>query len=232
MAEEKKEKTIKSNLQLDKGKNQNSSNQDDSIKTSLKNKPADTSRMPRTNNQFKPVKPSKNLKASEQPHHATVQKKEYKYADKKPFKKFDNKRIPRKPFYKRDDTKYRWGVAHIYASYNNTIIHITDITGSETIAKVSGGMVVKAHRLESSPTAAMMAAKQAAEVAKEKGITALHINIRAPGGHQGPENPGPGAQAAVRALARVGLKIGTIKDVTATPTNGCKKKGGRRGRRV
>ena len=51
----------------------------------------------------------------------------------------------------------RWGVAHIYASYNNTIIHITDITGSETLGKASGGMVVKAHRLESSPTAAIVA---------------------------------------------------------------------------
>ena len=128
--------------------------------------------------------------------------------------------------------KLRWGIAHIYASYNNTIIHITDITGSETIAKGSGGMVVKAHRLESSPTAAMMAAKQAAEIAKEKGINALHIKIRAPGGHQGPNNPGPGAQAAIRALARVGIKIGNIEDVTATPTDGCRKKHFRRGRRV
>ena len=86
--------------------------------------------------------------------------------------------------------KLRWGIAHIYASYNDTIIHITDITGSETISKGSGGMVVKAHRLESSPTAAMMAAKIAAEGATEKGINALHIKIRAPGGHQGPNNPG------------------------------------------
>lgn len=128
--------------------------------------------------------------------------------------------------------KRRWGIAHIYASYNNTIIHITDITGSETISKGSGGMVVKAHRLESSPTAAMMAAKQAAETAMEKGINALHIKIRAPGGHQGPNNPGPGAQAAIRALARVGIKIGNIEDVTATPTDGCRKKHARRGRRV
>ena len=48
----------------------------------------------------------------------------------------------------------RWGIAYIYSSYNNTIIHITDITGAETIAKGSGGMIVKAHRLEGSPTAA------------------------------------------------------------------------------
>ena len=52
----------------------------------------------------------------------------------------------------------RWGVAHIFASYNNTIIHLTDITGMETIALTSGGQVVKSHRMESSPTAAMAAA--------------------------------------------------------------------------
>ena len=66
--------------------------------------------------------------------------------------------------------KLKWGVAHIYSSYNNTIIHITDITGSETISKGSGGMVVKADRLEASPTAAMAAAKLAADGAKDKGI--------------------------------------------------------------
>lgn len=126
----------------------------------------------------------------------------------------------------------RWGVAHIYSSYNNTIVHITDVTGSETIARVSGGMVVKADRLESSPTAAMVAAKQAAETAKEKGINALQVKISAKGGHNGPMNPGQGAQAAVRALARVGIKIGFIQDCTPVPHDGCRKKGGRRGRRV
>ena len=126
----------------------------------------------------------------------------------------------------------RWGIAHIYASYNNSIIHITDITGSETLGKASGGMVVKADRLESSPTAATNAAKIAAEQAMEKGINAIHIRIRAPGGHNGPNNPGPGAQAAVRALSRIGLRIGFIEDITSTPTNGCRKRGGKRGRRV
>ena len=126
----------------------------------------------------------------------------------------------------------RWGIAHIFSSYNNTIIHITDITGSESIAKASGGMVVKSHRLESSPTAAMMAAKKAADTAIEKGITAIHIKIKAPGGHNGPNNPGPGAQAAVRALSRMGLRIGVIQDVTPIPHDTCRKKGGKRGRRV
>ncbi|MBW3021303.1 30S ribosomal protein S11 [Candidatus Woesearchaeota archaeon] len=144
-----------------------------------------------------------------------------KTPDKKPEKKFE-----RKKFYA------RWGIAHIYSSYNNTIIHITDITGTETIAKGSGGMVVKSHRLEGSPTAAMSAAKKAAEVARDKGITAIHVKIKAPGGHNGPNNPGPGAQAAVRALSRMGLRIGIIEGVTPIPHDGCRKKGGRRGRRV
>ncbi|MBI2664823.1 30S ribosomal protein S11 [Candidatus Woesearchaeota archaeon] len=126
----------------------------------------------------------------------------------------------------------RWGVAHIYSSYNNTIIHITDITGKETISKASGGMVVKSDRMESSPTAAMAAAKKAAEGAMEKRITGIHVKIRAPGGHNGPANPGPGAQAAVRALSRVGLRIGIIEDVTPIPHDSCRKKGGKRGRRV
>jgi len=59
------------------------------------------------------------------------------------------------------DQQSRWGVAHIYSSYNNTIIHITDITGTESIAVTSGGQVVKSDRMESSPTAAMTAAKKA-----------------------------------------------------------------------
>ena len=128
--------------------------------------------------------------------------------------------------------KLRWGIAHIYSSYNNTIIHVTDLTGVETIAKTSGGMVVKAHRLESSPTAAMTASKRVAEACLEKGINAIHVRVRAPGGHQGPNSPGPGAQAAVRALSRAGLRIGIIQEVTATPTDGCRKKSFRRGRRV
>ncbi len=128
--------------------------------------------------------------------------------------------------------RLRWGIAHIYSSYNNTIIHITDITGTETISKGSGGMVVKADRLESSPTAAMSAAKKAAEEAIEKGINAIHVKIKAPGGHNGPNNPGPGAQAAIRALSRMGLTIGVIEEVTPIPHDTCRKKGGRRGRRV
>jgi len=130
------------------------------------------------------------------------------------------------------DYKLKWGVAHIFSSYNNTIIHITDITNTETIALASGGQVVKTDRLESSPTAAMAAANKVAQDAKDKGINALHVKTRAPGGHNGPMNPGPGAQAAIRTLSRRGIKIGVIEDVTPIPHGGCKAKGGKRGRRV
>lgn len=128
--------------------------------------------------------------------------------------------------------KVRWGIAHIYASYNNTIVHITDLTGAETFAIASGGQVVRADRLESSPAAAMMLARKAAEEAIAKGITGVHIKVRAPGGHSGSKSPGPGAQPAIRALARAGLKIGLIEDVTPIPHDGCRKKGGKRGRRL
>lgn len=125
----------------------------------------------------------------------------------------------------------RWAVVYIYSSYNNTIVHITDISGAETIARTSGGMFVKADRLESSPYAAMRAAAHAATIAKDRGINAIHIKVRAPGG-SGARTPGAGAQAAIRALARAGFRIGRIEEVTPVPHDGTRRKGGRRGRRV
>ncbi len=125
----------------------------------------------------------------------------------------------------------KWGVAHIYASFNNILITITDITGAETITKCTGGMVVKSDKDESSPYAAMKAAERVADIAKDKGITNVHVMVRAPGGNRS-TTPGPGAQAAIRALARAGLRIGRIEDVTPIPHDGTKRPGGRRGRRV
>jgi len=125
----------------------------------------------------------------------------------------------------------KWGIAHIYSSYNNTIIHITDLTGGETVAISSGGCHVNADRYESSPFAAMKAANVVTESAKSKGFTSLHIKVRAVGG-VGSRVPGPGAQAAIRALARGGFKIGRIDDVTPIPHDTTRKKGGKRGRRV
>lgn len=125
----------------------------------------------------------------------------------------------------------RWGVAHIYASFNNTLIHITDLTGAETISRVSGGMIVKTGKEESSPYAAMKAAAKAAEEAIEKGVVGVHIKVRAPGGNKA-KTPGRGAQASIRALTRAGLKIGKIEDATPIPHDGTRAKGGKRGRRV
>jgi len=129
------------------------------------------------------------------------------------------------------ETKDKWGIAHIYSSYNNTIIHITDLTGAETVALSSGGQHVTADRYESSPFAAMKASGSVVGAAKAKGFTALHIKVRAVGG-VGSRVPGPGAQAAIRALARGGFKIGRIDDVTPIPHDTTRKKGGKRGRRV
>ena len=127
--------------------------------------------------------------------------------------------------------KEKWGIAHIYSSYNNTIIHITDLTGAETATISSGGQHVTADRYESSPFAAMKASNAVVEAAKTKGFTALHIKVRAVGG-VGSRVPGPGAQAAIRALARGGFKIGKIDDCTPIPHDTTRKKGGKRGRRV
>jgi len=123
------------------------------------------------------------------------------------------------------------GIAWIYASYNNTIIHITDLSGAETIARVSGGMIAKADRDKPSPWAAMQAAARAAKIALEKGIRVVHVKVKAPGGY-GPKTPGPGAGPAIRALVRAGLIVDRVEDVTPLPTDSIRKPGGRRGRRV
>ncbi|KAJ1674650.1 ribosomal 40S subunit protein S14B [Spiromyces aspiralis] len=92
-------------------------------------------------------------------------------------------------------------------------------------------MKVKTDRDESSAYAAMLAAQDVAARCKELGVTAVHVKIRGAGGTR-QKAPGPGAQSALRALARAGLKIGRIEDVTPIPTDSTRRKGGRRGRRL
>lgn len=128
-------------------------------------------------------------------------------------------------------SKEKWGIAHIYSSINNTMIHITDITGAETIAFATGGMTTDRDMNKGKPFTAMKAARKAAEKALVAGITNIHIRIRAPGGNKS-KIPGQGAQPAIRALARAGFRIGQIEDVTPVPHDSMRKKGGRRGRRV
>ncbi|KAF3527944.1 hypothetical protein DY000_02043427 [Brassica cretica] len=118
------------------------------------------------------------------------------------------------------DGEQLFGVVHIFASFNDTFIHVTDLSGRET--PVRTGMKVKAGRDESSPYAARC---------KELGITAMHVKLRATGGNK-TKTPGPGAQSALRARARSGIKIGRIEDVTPIPTDSTRRKGGRRGRRL
>merc|ERR1712199_124448 len=124
-----------------------------------------------------------------------------------------------------------FGVVHIFASFNDTFVHVTDISGRETLVRVTGGMKVKADRDESSPYAAMLAAQDVAARLKELGISAVHIKMRGTGG-QRQKTPGPGGQAALRTLARAGIKIGRIEDTTPIPTDCTRRKGGRRGRRL
>ena len=98
-----------------------------------------------------------------------------------------------------------FGVAHVFASFNDTFVHVTDVSGRETIVRVTGGMKVKADRDEASPYAAMLAAQDVVVRCKEVGINALHIKLRATGGTK-TRTPGPGAQSALRAMARPALR--------------------------
>lgn len=124
-----------------------------------------------------------------------------------------------------------FAVAHLFASFNDTFVHVTDLSGRETLVRVTGGMKVKADRDESSPYAAMLAAQDVAAKCKELGVTALHVKIRGTGGSKA-RSPGPGGQSALRALARNGMKIGRIEDVTPIPSDSTRRKSGRRGRRL
>ena len=97
------------------------------------------------------------------------------------------------------DVNMKWAIVHIFSSYNNTLVTATDLSGAETFAKCTAGMVV--------------------------------IKVRAPGGNKS-QTPGPGAQACIRALARSGLRVGRIEEVTPKSHDHCRRKGGHRGRRV
>lgn len=122
------------------------------------------------------------------------------------------------------------GIAYIKATYNNTMVHITDLSGN-TIASFSGGEVTKQSRLKANPTIAMFVAKKAAEKAKDLGIRSVFVRVKGKGGKLSP-TPGPGANAAIKSLGREGLKILNIVDTTPSPRGGPKPKGGKRGRRV
>jgi small subunit ribosomal protein S11 len=104
------------------------------------------------------------------------------------------------------------GVAHIHASFNNTIITITDRQGNTLSWATSGGAGFKGSR-KSTPFAAQVAAEAAGRAAQENGVKNLEVRIK---------GPGPGRESAVRALNALGLKISSISDVTPVPHNGCR----------
>ena len=104
------------------------------------------------------------------------------------------------------------GIAHIHASFNNTIITITDRQGNALSWATSGGAGFKGSR-KSTPFAAQVAAEAAGRAAQECGVKNLEVRIK---------GPGPGRESAVRALNALGLKITSISDVTPVPHNGCR----------
>ncbi len=115
------------------------------------------------------------------------------------------------------------GIVHIYATHNNTIMLLTDLTGAETVAKTSGGMETKAQHKEGSPYVAMKLAENIANAAKERGIREVFVRVRGHGGIKS-GSAGPGAEAAIRSLTRNGLRLISIENVTPFPHDGCRKK--------
>lgn len=126
------------------------------------------------------------------------------------------------------EKKEHTGILHIYSSFNNTIVNVTDLSGS-TISRYSGGMVTKQDRLKANPTTGMFIAKKIGDEIKDLGINDLYVKMRARTGSPG---IGPGAHMVVKTLSKDGFKILSISDSTHFPRGGPKKKGGRRGRRV
>src|SRR5450759_944008 len=104
------------------------------------------------------------------------------------------------------------GIAHVHASFNNTIVTITDRQGNTLAWATSGSSGFKGSR-KSTPFAAQIASEQAGKLAQECGVKNIEVRIK---------GPGPGRESAVRALNAIGLKITSISDVTPVPHNGCR----------
>ena len=104
------------------------------------------------------------------------------------------------------------GIAHVHASFNNTIITITDRQGNALAWATSGGSGFRGSR-KSTPFAAQVAAERVGNVVKEYGVKNLEVNVK---------GPGPGRESAVRSLNAAGFKIMSIMDVTPIPHNGCR----------
>jgi len=104
------------------------------------------------------------------------------------------------------------GIAHVSATFNNTMITITDVQGNTISWSSAGGQGFKGSR-KSTPYAAQMAAEDAGRKAQEHGVRTLEVNVK---------GPGSGRESALRALQAVGMTITAIRDVTPIPHNGCR----------
>src|SRR3989440_7702004 len=122
-----------------------------------------------------------------------------KKGKKKTFKKKERKHVPH-------------GLVHVQASFNNTIVTITDMAGNVISWKSSGSLGFRGSR-KGTPFAAQQAASNAANMARDHGVRTVDVRV---------SRPGSGRQAAIRALAAAGIEVRNIKDVTPIPHNGCR----------
>ena len=113
---------------------------------------------------------------------------------------------------RRDRKNIDRGSAHIRSSFNNTIVTVTDVNGNAISWASAGGLGFKGSK-KSTPFAAQMAAETAAKAAMEHGMKSVEVFVK---------GPGPGREAAIRALQTAGLEVSMIKDVTPIPHNGCR----------
>lgn len=122
----------------------------------------------------------------------------------------------RKP--RREKKNIPHAIAHIYATFNNTIVTFSDPSGN-ALCWSSGGRIGYKGSRKGTPYAAQLAARNAAEQAQENGVRSAEIRVK---------GPGPGRESAIRAVAASGLDIKSIRDVTPIPHNGCRPRKRRR----
>ena len=133
-------------------------------------------------------------------------------ADQKPAKAATGKAARNKKFKKRERKNVPFGLVHIQASFNNTIVTITDQQGNTLSWKSSGSLGFRGSR-KGTPFAAQQAAMNAANQARDHGVRSVDVRV---------SGPGSGRESAVRALAAAGIDVRSIRDVTPIPHNGCR----------
>ena len=126
--------------------------------------------------------------------------------------KAEKKGKKKKAFKKKERKHISAGIAHIQASFNNTMVTISDTNGNVISWKSSGALGFRGSR-KGTPFAAQQAAQNAANMAKDHGLRSVDVRVK---------GPGSGRESAIRALAAAGLEIKSIKDVTPMPHNGCR----------